>query len=172
MTELTLEVPVGAIIATILNPKSPPAGWLPCDGSPIPARYSELITLLGSEVTPNLIGRTLIGAGPLASADTKQTDGRDPRFAALGTALQTGAIGGECQHALSVTELAKHSHTINRGNFGVHGRSFQGSDDDDRPFETHPHQWLHGTDETGDGTPHFNVQPYRAVTYLICAGKM
>lgn len=163
-------LPIGTILPCIQVPKSLPAGWLPCDGSAIPPQYQELSTLLGSLHTPNLIGRTLIGAGDLTTATQSQTDGLDPNFSALGPALQIGNIGGECRHTLSVDEIPKHVHTINHGDFGVHGRSFEGAGGNDKPFETSPHTHLTNTDFAGGGRSHYNVQPYFAVTYMIFAG--
>lgn len=163
-------LPIGTIVASILNPQSVPAGWLVCDGSPIPAQYQQLQTLLGSTHTPNLIGRTMVGAGSLASAQTGQTDGRDPQFGILGAALPIGSTGGECLHLLVGDEMPQHNHTINGGNFYLHGRSFEGMDDNDIPFETNGDFLLSGTDSSGGDQPHFNVQPYLAVTYIIYAG--
>ena len=164
-------VPVGTIIASVLNQKSLPVGWLPCDGSAIPPQYQRLMTLLSSKTTPNLIGRTLIGAGALATASTSQKDGHQPQFDALGTALQIGDTGGECAHTLTTTEMPTHSHTINRGDFGLHHRSFEGNDDGDLPYETNcSGARLQGTDACGDNGAHNNVQPYFSVTYIIYAG--
>ncbi|WP_225414651.1 phage tail protein [Stigmatella hybrida] len=167
-------LPIGTIIASILRPDSLPAGWLPCDGSPIPAEYQELITLLNSPNTPNLIGRTLIGAGNLSAASTKQTDGLNPEFSLLGPllggSLQISATGGESLHYLSQDEIPAHTHHINGTNFGVHQRSFSGADGANRPFENNPAYSLAGTDSTGGGKAHNNLQPYYAVTYIIFGG--
>lgn len=171
MPQSTHHVPIGTIVASVLDHESLPSGWLPCDGSTIPAEYSELITALGSNVTPNLIGRTLLGAGNLGAASTSQTDGLDPAFSVLGTALQIGSTGGESQHRLNIAEMPTHWHTIYDGNFGVHGRSFVGNSDGDWPFETNPTTMLKGTDPAGNSGAHYNVQPYFSVTYMICAGR-
>jgi len=181
MADYFPSLPIGTIVASVLAPTSPlPDGWLFCDGSTIPPFYPQLITLLSSKVTPNLIGRTLVGAGIFADALSNQTDGRDPQFAAFTgptsqtalTALEVNDTGGECAHMLSETEMPTHSHTINGGDFGIHHRSFDGSNDSDRPFETNPDGGnLHGTDQSGGGQRHYNVNPYYAVTYIIFAGQ-
>ncbi|MFJ5924865.1 hypothetical protein ACIQF6_19905 [Kitasatospora sp. NPDC092948] len=167
-----MSVPLGTIVATMYKFEDLPDGWLPCDGTEIPPKYQELITLLSSTTTPNLIGRTLIGAGDPAKGSTKQTDGRDPAFATLHGALQIGNTGGEAQHQLSIDEMPRHWHTINDGKFWRHYRSFSGEDGDDWPFKdaqgnggTH----TEGTDQEGQGNPHYNVQPYFSVTYMIRA---
>lgn len=165
-------MPIGTILPTALNSNSMPRNWLICDGSTIPAQYQELITLLGSQTTPNLIGRVLIGAGSLDKAQTKQTDGLDPHFAALGSGLSIGNTGGECQHTLSTDEMPSHAHSINNGDFGLHHRSFKGEDDSDIPFETQAGNRLGGTDATGGGKGHYNVQPYYAVNYMIYGGEV
>lgn len=167
-------VPVGTILAAAVTANSLPDGWLPCDGSTIPPQYQQLKTVLGTLTTPNLIGRTLIGAGALSKAQSIQTDRRAPHFADLSAsgALQIGDTGGECDHQLSVAELPSHSHLINGGDFGLHHRSYQGSDDSDLPFETKPSgSKLGGTNNTGSDAGHYNVQPYYAVTYIIYAGQ-
>jgi microcystin-dependent protein len=166
-----MSLPVGSIVATALNPASLPQGWLPCDGSPIPGQYAQLITVLGSSTTPNLIGRTLVGAGDLTQASTTQSDGRDPSFAVLGDSLDVMYTGGECEHQLSSGELPSHSHTINGGNFWRHYQSFEGnSNDDDKPFEINGKGLqIGGTDDAGQDEAHYNVQPYYAVTYMISA---
>ncbi|MFI6299289.1 tail fiber protein [Nonomuraea sp. NPDC050790] len=166
-----LDVPVGTIVATILNPNSLPPGWLPCDGSPIPGQYSQLITALGSTNTPNLIGRVLLGAGDLTAATLTQSDGRNPAFGAIGTALEITDTGGECQVVISIQSMPRHNHQINGGNFGLHKQSFEGDSGNDIPYETNPDgSTLTGTDYTGENAPTWIVQPYYAVTYMICAG--
>ncbi|GBQ30616.1 hypothetical protein AA13594_1798 [Gluconacetobacter azotocaptans DSM 13594] len=151
--------------------------WLPCDGSAIPPQFTELCTLLNDRNTPNLIGRTLIGAGSFAAAQTTQTDLLDPNFTALSgdrasqvTALQIGDTGGEATHALTIGQLPSHTHTINNGNFGYHRRSFEGDSGADLPFEVNPSTKVGGTDESGKNEGHYNVQPYYAITYFILAG--
>ena len=150
------QVPMGTIVAFALNYKALPANWLMCDGNDIPAKYQSLITALGNTKTPDLCGRTLIGCGVAKS----------------GSNYQLGNVGGEEKHQLTIDELAKHSHTINNGNFGVHQRSFQGESDDDIPYETNPRgAVLNGTDNSGNDGYHNNMQPYYVVNYIIYAGN-
>lgn len=174
-------IPIGTILASILSSSSLPTGWLRCDGSPIPAKYSELMTLLNSNSTPNLIGRTLIGAGDVNKASTTQSDNLNPQFNVLpqvlsnGSVLQIGNTGGESVHTLQLAGMPTHSHTINQNNggFGYHCRSFEGSNSgNDYPFETNPSTAAsnNGTDTTGGGGAHNNVQPYFVVNYIIFAG--
>lgn len=171
VSDTTFQLPTGTIVASLFSSTSIPSGWLPCDGSEIPVQYTELIALVGSAYTPNLIGRTLIGAGVLAKAQMTQTDQREPNivFLTSAAALEIGDTGGECQHQLSVDEMPAHTHTINGGNFGVHKRSFEGDSNSDLPFETEADTVLQGTDSAGGDGSHFNVQPYFSVTYIIYA---
>lgn len=172
-------LPVGSILAFAGSANSIPADWLPCDGSAIPPQYTALQDIFGSSdaTTPNLIGRTLIGAGQLGAATVNQEDGRNPDFTDLcaGEELIVGATGGECFHQLVEGELPAHNHPINGGNFGTHTNSFEGGGGSDMPFETMSDDGtkfnsVWGTDGTGGDQPHYNIQPYYAVTYIIYAG--
>ena len=69
---------MGTIVAFALNfePNNPPfKGWLLCDGSQVPSQYQELKNMLPNGRTPNLCGRTLIGAGT-PDTSSLQSDGR------------------------------------------------------------------------------------------------
>lgn len=164
-------LPIGTIVAAALVPTSLPADWLPCDGSAIPTQYQQLVTILGSKTTPNLIGRTLIGQGVITNASNNQTDGRAPLFEQMGLgSLPVNTTGGEAAHMLASSEIPEHSHTILGGNFGYHHRSFEGEGGSDSPFETQADNPVGGTDSFGGSGPHYNVQPYYVVTYMIYAG--
>lgn len=83
-------VPLGTVVAFALQyAANVPPGWLLCDGSAIPPQYQGLITALGSNYTPNLTGRTLVGAG---------------------TGWLLASTGGEAEHALSAEEMPSHQH--------------------------------------------------------------
>jgi len=138
-------IPVGSIVA--FAGSTAPAGWLLCNGLAIPsdAAYSELRALIGN-TTPNLDGRTLIGAG----------DG-----------YTLGQTGGEKQTTLTIAQMPAHHHTIGGGDFIVHSRSFTGSNDADRPWKTKPGATTGGTDDAGGGAPFSLMQPYYVVNYII-----
>ena len=161
------QVPTGTIVAFAINSKDIPPGWLLCDGGTIPPQYQGLIQALGQSTTPNLCGRTLIGAGQ--GANGTQSDGLDPQFP-TNMDGSPGYTGGEWVHKLTADELAVHAHTIHGGDFGYHGRSFEGDDDNDCPSETHPDHPLGGTDGAGKDVPHNTMQPYYTVNYIIYAG--
>lgn len=162
-------VPMGTIVAFALNEASVPSGWIMCDGRVIPAQYHSLITALGSTTTPNLCGRTLIGTGKPNNG--QQDDGRTPNFDPANN-WPLAFTGGEYSHKLTISEIPAHSHTINQGNFGVHGGSFQGKSDDDLPFENSGYEYpVRGTDATGGDGLHNTMQPYYAVNYIIYTGN-
>jgi microcystin-dependent protein len=137
-------MPVGTILA--YAGRAAPEGWLMCDGQTISLddKYKHLRDLIGN-TTPNLSGRALIGAGGIYSL---------------------GQTGGEETHKLEIDEIPSHSHTINNGDFGIHSRSFLGSNDPDRPYKTLAQPKLN-TDNTGGGQAHNNMQPYYVVNYII-----
>lgn len=139
-------MPVGSIVA--FGGDSAPAGWLLCDGQPIPGDdvFSELRAILGQTTTPDLRGRTLISAGN--GHLLKQT-------------------GGTEKHTLVVAEMPSHNHhgfgEHSAWDFGTVGEenhlgSAGGMDRDNYYFNT---------SSTGDNKPHENMQPYYVVNYMI-----
>lgn len=151
----TGNVPIGTVVAFALSEKNIPDDWLCCDGTLIPERYRNLIELIGRN-TPNLVGKTIIGCC------TQQTP--NPHY-------HLGETGGEQEHQLTIDEMPAHSHTINNGDFGFHGKSFKGEPDPDLPFETSPSHPLGGTDVAGHNKPHNNMPPFHAMNYIIYAGN-
>ena len=140
-----------------------PTGFLLCDGAAYSrTEYLELFEVIGTLYgegdgsttfnVPNLSTRVPVGAG----------DG-----------YNIGDTGGEAEHTLTLKEMPKHNHTINR---------FVGGDQE---------VWQcygidatsHGTDVTGQipggqvmdtmggDQPHNNMQPYTVVNYIIATGK-
>ncbi len=142
-------MPVGSIVA--FPNSNIPMGWLPCTGIAIPAQCTDLIALLGSNNTPNLQSRFIVGAGQGAGLSD----------------YNPGQQGGEEMHTLTQAEMPTHSHPINGGNFGLHSRSFEGEHDRDIPFETNASIPLVGTDPSGGNGPHNNLPPYFALIYII-----
>ena len=162
-------VPMGTVVAFILNKKNIPDGWLLCDGSEIPPEYQELIVALGSSTTPNMAGRTMIGTGK--PSNDAQSDGTSPNFDQK-NGWPLSSTGGEQKHTLSIGEIPNHDHSINNRNFGLHARSFAGADGNDRPYVVNPKHniYICITDQAGGDQPHNNMQPYYAVHYIIYTG--
>lgn len=156
-------VPMGTVVAFALPKENIPPGWLPCDGSEIPPEYENFIRTLGSNCTPNLAGRTIIGTG--VPSTEIQTDGRDPHFDPSNN-WPLGYTGGEYKHILTEAEMPAHSH----------GYTYE------NPIGEHPGDFYSGsywqpttvnstTAITGGNQPHFNMQPYQAFYYIIYTGQ-
>ncbi|WP_166922478.1 phage tail protein [Flavobacterium poyangense] len=169
------QVPIGTIIA-YPSDVLPGKGWLRCDGTRIEEKYTELINILGGmTLTPNLVGRTLIGSGK--PYNEKQSDNRYPNFDA-NTSWKARDTGGEYQHQLTINEMPVHNHPINNGDFGLHYQSFSGSSETKGgyPFKTvYPpykkdDKIISSTNTSGGNGAHNTMQPYFAVNYIIFAG--
>lgn len=146
-------MPVGSIVA-YYGAKAPD-GWLLCDGSAIPndAKYQELKTLSGKSNTPDLRGRTLIGAGPGAGL----------------SARALGEQGGEENRQLTVAQMPSHNHYgfgegyNNYWPFGQVGtnknKGSRGGVDEDN--------YYYNTSTTGGNAPFSIMQPYHVANYII-----
>jgi microcystin-dependent protein len=96
-------VPIGAV--TMFAGATPPSNWLICDGSSLATTgtYAGLFAAIGYAYggsganfnLPNLLGAFPLGAGAGSQIN-----------------VALGAIGGEANHVLSVTEMAAHAHNI------------------------------------------------------------
>lgn len=154
------DLPLGTVVGYVLSAKNIPPGWLACDGGSIPAQYSDLITALGSNNTPDLRGRTLVGAG--APSNGAQSDGTVPNFSAsTNFVLQT--TGGEYLHNLVGAELPSHTHALANGS--------DSEDGSNNPFVTPPAATNEPTyDSIIPVTGHNTMQPFYVVNYIIYAG--
>lgn len=127
-------VPSGTILSWWGNIISIPTGFLLCDGT---------------NGTPDLRGRTLIGSGNWSDA--------------YGTTIYTiGGVGGERLHKLTVAEMPSHNHSIS---------PFTNQVQLDGP--NREEAWLSrfegsiNTSYTGGDQPHNNMQPYMTVHWII-----
>jgi microcystin-dependent protein len=141
---------------------SAPTGWLLCYGQTVsqatyPALYAILGTTYGSDgggnfTLPDLRGRVVAGqddmGGSSANRLTDQSGGVD------GDTL--GDTGGAETHALSIAELAAHTHS---------GGMATGTNTTDGAGATGGASA--NTGSTGSGTAHNNVQPTIILNYLI-----
>ena len=156
-------VPMGTIVAFILDKKNIPPGWLLCDGSTIPSKYTQLISALNSNNTPNLAGRTLIGTGVPNMG--QQSDGRNPNYDPSNV-WPLGYTGGEYQHTLVAAEIPQHTHNASVG-WGEAGGTYWKN----LAVVGGSGQTIQTDGGTGGGGAHFNMQPYQAVHYIIYTGQ-
>lgn len=145
VTVFVSNLPTGSIIAYCGT--TIPDGWLPCDGSRIPAQYTALNQLLNSWYTPDLSGRTLIGVGSLE-----------------GNTYNLGNTDGEASHKLTVAEMPKHGHTLRNAS-----DSGDTKDNSSNWQRNNIQGGLNNTSPNGGDQAHNNMQPYYAITYMIQA---
>jgi len=130
-----------------------PTGWLVCDGTEYnQADYAALFAVIGQTYggaigkfkVPDLGGRVIVGVN--------------------GT-YTLNASGGAATHPLTESEMPNHRHQYNLvystagttgGATGIPGTSTS----PDASFPTY-------TEYTGSGAAHNNMQPYRALNYII-----
>lgn len=107
-------VPTGTIMAYVGT--TAPAGWLMCNGSPIPDNvyHAHLRTLLGSANTPDLNGMFLRGAGSGNLSNSNNVNRPGPN-------LKQVQVDAYQQHlhgiSLTTSEVGDHNH--NNGGFNL-----------------------------------------------------
>lgn len=169
--------------------RSPPPGWLLCDGSVVlaskyPALFQKIGTIYGTGNQPSLFrlpdirGRMLLGYCNMTSA-------YDPNFGnASGLQLSLGSVGGEFTHNLTTSELPSHTHTAFIGVSGTltPAISFMhwpggGIEQGQEGPPNGPGSLLNyitpvfsvsaSLAEVGDSLNHNNIPPYQVLNYII-----
>lgn len=148
-----LSVPTGSILG--FGGSSAPGGFLLCDGTAVSrTTYAALFTVVGTTYgvgdgsttfnLPDLRSRSPVGAG--------QHPGLSNRA--------LGATGGEETHALSVAELAVHSHSLQYTTLAhvVDTTAFMTSGPDHAGTTT---------GNTGSGTAHNTMHPFQVIEFII-----
>lgn len=144
---------LGTIFAHAMG--NPPTGSLACDGASYqrvdyPDLYAVLATAFHTDadnfVTPDLRGRVVVGVGTGSGLTAR--------------ALNDG--GGEETHQLSVAELPAHHHGYQLDTWGPFATPGTG-------VGTQINRVLNDTTDTGSGTAHNTMQPFRALNYAIWA---
>lgn len=160
----TTVMPVGSIISWYGDITKLPTGWVKCDGT---------------NDTPDLRGRTVVGVGQYSAEENGKT--QDKFFAFK-------EKSGEMEHALTVEEMPSHSHTTNGRYMSIDQvqvqwlNSFGGSggypyrndisktggrevkDADGNPMKDADGKIVYET------VPHNNMQPYFALHYIMYKG--
>jgi microcystin-dependent protein len=186
--------PVGAIMAW--PSATPPSGYLACDGAAVSrTTYAALFAVIGTTfgggdgsttfALPDLRGRTPLGVGTATGA-------------AGATAHTLGQKSGEETHALTIAELASHTHTGTTGNENAYHQhdppvaagyrepsySYRSIATTNDPFwsnadannrtsnQTAFHQHGFTTAGTGSGTAHNTLPPYVGLHFVIKAVAM
>lgn len=153
---------------------TPPAGWLMCDGSnKNRVTYAGLFAILGTVYgvgdgsttfgLPDLRGRIPVGLDNLGGTDA----GR------LSVPNTLGGTGGEEKHALTLAELAAHTHA--EGTLSAQGSTVGGANNTTGRASMYQNQnttsyniAIQGaTASTGSGTPHNVMQPYILMNWII-----
>ncbi|MDR0607636.1 MAG: hypothetical protein LBG52_04755 [Candidatus Peribacteria bacterium] len=173
MEKLRDQIPLGTIIAVkgdVVNKSTMNAnGWALCDGSTVSSQVSNA-DISGS--TPNLQGKTLVGAGTLDSAT----------FVAGNSYYTLGGSSyyGEVRHTLTVSEMPSHSHTITdpghtheliqlsrnatEGDYHIEDDSGKGRP---RSAEVKSARTNITINNAGGGYAHNNMSPFYVVQYYI-----
>jgi len=157
-------LPMGSIIMWYGIPSNIPTGWALCDGNDYVRSDNN-----GSLTTPDLKGRFVVAAGDNGESS-----------------YNAHAFGGQDSVALSLNELATHSHTGHTSTNGNHrhtltddAASFSGDDGEDNNGAdgeankvsstefggAHTHTII--TSEVGGGKAHENRPKYYALTYIM-----
>lgn len=175
---------------------TPPTGWLLCDGSAVSrTTYAKLFSAIGTTYgsgngsttfnLPDLRGRIMVGLDNLGGTSANRITASE--------ADTLGGSGGEEMHTLNIAEMPMHSHagtTDSQGNHqhftGLnqepgHGRygmqsaawsSWRHEHIHDAGYDTYTNSTgahVHNitTISQGNDTPHNNLQPYMAISYII-----
>lgn len=144
---INLGVPGGVIAIWSGSTKDIPAGWVLCDGS---------------NGTPDLTGRFVVGAGNSYGQSNRAGDGGQP--------YSTGSVGGSRTVTLTTEQLPSHYHEY----FGddqldvaaTKVRTVKGYDASSKKNSSEASGWFK-TSEVGGNQAHDNMPPYYALCYIM-----
>lgn len=170
--QITFETALPVGVMMFYGSTSVPSGWLECNGQAISrTTYAALFAVIGTTFgvgdgsttfnIPDLRGRTLQGDGTGDASDA--------------TAHTIADKDGTEKHALSVAELASHSHGHTHGSGGADGFVEQngvGAEGFGGGGNAYVVSSTTQSDATtaGSGTAHNNIQPTLTAVGIIFAG--
>ena len=136
--------------------KNIPYGWQLCDGNPFMAMDSQQVHIMQNNAitpinTPNLLGKTVIGATPQEWM-TKASTGITQR--------EINISGGEETHILTIGEMPAHHHNMYRDGSYTGGDNTGGLRDGN-------FFGLGSSGNQGENIPHNNMQPFLTIPYII-----
>jgi len=166
-------VPISTVVAYASELAPVPAKWLICDGANYNrTTYAALFAQIGTRfgpgdgsttfAVPDLRGRTIAGWDfPNSNRLNNNWSASSGNFGVNGTVF--GAAGGLEYHALKISEMEPHVHTVGYdGNIGS-----QGGFDYFTASGTTPRN---NTSAAGGGAAHNNTQPTLVLKFMIYAG--
>lgn len=144
----------------------PPAGWMFCDGQPLPISENETLF--------QLIGTTFGGDGQETFA-LPNLQSRVPIHAGTGSGLpsyQLGETGGVESVTLTVTQIPNHTHPLlgtsaNAAQTTPGGAMFAQSSNQIYSFLSPVQISPQAITPVGGSQPHENLQPYLCINFII-----
>ncbi|HUP48147.1 MAG TPA: tail fiber protein [Thermoanaerobaculia bacterium] len=158
---------LGEIRMTMLS--SVPRDFIRCDG--------QLLAIAQNQALFSILG-TRYGGDGVRTFALPDLRGRVPIHAP--TQAEIGAAGGEESHALTVAEMPAHTHSLMVMSAAATTSSPNGAVAASSPATLGdvyggPSERLAAlaggaVQSAGSGTPHQNMQPFMAVSFIICVG--
>ena len=159
-TNVSDEVPVGTIM--MWHSTTVPDGWLICNGSKFNSSiYPELYNVLGSAVVPDFSGRVPTGVGILSTGSNMNTyDGYGSIEGSINILFKEK--GGTPKHTLTIDEMPSHQHNVWASKAWTGDGGMGGGNNAIDPQEL----W---TSNAGGSLPHYIMQPYYGIYFIIKA---